>query len=63
MLGHLAVGAGGKKDVQYEERRPAEHKCEEHQTEHLGGLLLCGNSIGRQTVALGAIVEKTVYRI
>lgn len=60
MLGHLAVGAGGKDDVQYEERRPAEHECEEHQPEHLGGLLLRGDSIGRQTVALGAIVEETV---
>lgn len=63
MLGHLAVGAGGKDDVQYEEWRPAEHKCEEHQTKHLGGLLLSGDSIGRQAVALGAIVEETVRRI
>lgn len=61
MLGHLAVGAGGKDDVQYEERRPAEYKCEEHQAEHLGGLLLRGDSVGRQAVALGAIVEETVW--
>lgn len=46
MLGHLALWACGEDDVQYEEWRPAEHKREEDQTQHLGGLLFRGNGIG-----------------
>lgn len=62
MLGHLALRAGGKYDVQYEERRPAQDEGEEDQAQDLGGLLLRGHGICREAVALGAIVEKSEGR-
>lgn len=36
----LAVGAHGRQQVEREERRPQEHEREEHDAQHLGGLLL-----------------------
>lgn len=62
MLGHLALGAGGEYDVQYEERRPAQHEGEEDQAQDLGCLLLRCDRIRRETVALGATIEKSGAR-
>lgn len=59
MLGHLAFGTGGKYDVQYKERRPAQDESEEDQAQDLGCLLLRCHCVCRETVALGAIVQKS----
>lgn len=56
VLRHLALGACGKYNVQDEERRPAQNEGEKHQSEHLGGLLLRSNGIGRHAVSFTAIV-------